>query len=97
MLFNPPFHRGTPADALDQSWRGTDVIERFSGGLGLTLQPAGKALIVLSTDGDWQRTLMELARNGIGVRPAVTRDFGNETMTAYVLTVGGSGDQTLSC
>lgn len=97
VLFNPPFHRGTPADALDQAWRGTDIIERFSAGLRSALDPAGEALIVLSTDGDWQRALTDLAGNGVRTRPVVTRDFGSETLSAYVLTVGGSGDQTPSC
>ena len=96
VLFNPPFHHGTPADALDQAWRGDDVIERFSAGLGSALEPGGEALIVLSTDGDWERTLSVIARNGIKPRPVATRDFGNETLTVYALTVGDSGDQTAS-
>src|SRR5205823_1604642 len=33
ILFNPPFFRGEPRDALDMAWRSVDVLERFAEGL----------------------------------------------------------------
>jgi SAM-dependent methyltransferase len=39
VLFNPPFFRGPPQDALDQAWRSPDVMERFAAGLPGHLTP----------------------------------------------------------
>ncbi len=83
VLFNPPFFRGTPADRLDQAWRATDVMERFTGGLSGAISPTGEALIVLSTDGEWRAMLAALDAGGFAVRPVATRDFGNEILTVY--------------
>ena len=83
VLFNPPFYRGIPVDALDQAWRATDVIERFATGLRQTLRPNGEALVVLSTDGEWQAMLAALEAHGFQTRPVASRDFGNEIVTVY--------------
>ncbi len=83
VLFNPPFFRGTPADRLDLAWRATDVLERFAGGLSGAISPAGEALIVLSTDGEWRAMLWALDAGGFAVRPVATQDFGNEILTVY--------------
>lgn len=83
VLFNPPFYRGQPAGRLDQAWRATDVIERFASGLAPALRPTGEALIVLSTDGEWQAMLAALDTHGFQVQPIASRDFGNEILTVY--------------
>lgn len=83
VLFNPPFYRGTPRDRLDQAWRATDVIERFADGLRPALKPTGEALIVLSTDGEWQAMLAALDAGGFQTRSVTARDFGNEILTVY--------------
>lgn len=83
VIFNPPFYRGAPVDRLDQAWRSTDVIKRFASGLREALRPDGEALVVLSTDGEWQAMLAALDTRGFMTRPVATRDFGNEILTVY--------------
>jgi release factor glutamine methyltransferase len=83
VLFNPPFFRGTPKSAQDQAWRSPDVIERFARGLADHLTPAGRALVVLSTDGEWRSMLGALADAGFSAEPALRKDLGNEVVTVY--------------
>ncbi len=52
VFFNPPYHRGRPKGGIDHAWRGEDVFERFAAGLGDMLWPGGRALLVLSSDGN---------------------------------------------
>lgn len=83
ILFNPPFFRGEPKGLFDMAWRGTDVMERFAAGLPKALTPEGRALVLLSTDGDPGGMLKAFAANGLRVETAVERDYGNEIMTIY--------------
>ena len=83
VLFNPPYYRGVPRDALDHAWRSTDVPERFAAQLSAHLAPGGRALVVLSSDGDPQRFLGSLGRNGLSNRIVASRDFTNEIMHVY--------------
>jgi release factor glutamine methyltransferase len=87
VLFNPPFFRGTPRDALDQAWRSPDAVERFAAGLPEHLTAEGRALIVLSTDGEERRALDAL--HGAGLRTDVVsrQDLGNEVVTVYAATL----------
>ena len=86
VLFNPPFYRGQPRDTLDHAWRSEDILERFAAGLGGHLKPEGRALVVLSTDGEWQAGLAALEANGFSAAPLARRDFGNEIVTVYSVT-----------
>ncbi|HYN23328.1 MAG TPA: methyltransferase [Thermoanaerobaculia bacterium] len=83
VLFNPPFFRGEPKGLFDLAWRATDVMERFAAGLPSVLTESGRALVLLSTDGDSEGMLKALTTHGLQVEPAVRRDFGNEVMTIY--------------
>ena len=83
VLFNPPFFRGEPANALDRAWRSTDVLERFAAGLAAALLPAGEALVVLSTDGDGASLLRGFAERGLAAAVASRHDFGNEVVSVY--------------
>jgi HemK-related putative methylase len=83
VLFNPPFYRGEPKSRFDMAWRSADVFERFAAGLFEVLAPGGRALILLSTDGDAKGMLMALEQNSFRIAPALTRNFGNELMTIY--------------
>lgn len=83
VLFNPPFFRGEPDGLFDLAWRSRDVLERFAAGLPGALAEGGRALILLSTDGDAPGMLQALAAQNLRVEPAVRRDFGNEVMTIY--------------
>jgi release factor glutamine methyltransferase len=83
VLFNPPFFRGEPKDRLDFAWRSTNVLERFAAGLPTALKPGGRALIVLSTDGDSASLLDALAVGGFAVHIRRQCDYGNEVITVY--------------
>lgn len=83
VLFNPPFFRGVPKDALDRAWRSPDVIERFARGLPRRLEPGGRALLVLSTDGEGKAMLDALEGAGLDVAEVARRDLGNEVAKVY--------------
>lgn len=83
ILFNPPFFRGKPKNFFDMAWRGTDVLERFAAGVSAALKPSGRALILLSSDGDAQGMLAALEKERMDVTVAARRDFGSEIMTIY--------------
>lgn len=83
VLFNPPYYRGRPKDMLDVAWRGVDVLERFAAGLPGALGRDGKALIVLSTDGEAADLLRALQENGLTIEAVARRNLGNEIMTVY--------------
>jgi release factor glutamine methyltransferase len=83
VLFNPPYFRGAPKDWLDYAWRGVDVLERFAAGLADALAPEGRALVVLSTDGDAAGLLRALEAHGLRHRAAGRRDLANEVLTIY--------------
>ncbi len=86
VLFNPPFFRGTPRHILDAAWRSEDVPERFAAGLPGHLTPGGRALLLLSTDGDAPAFLTALA--GAGCTAAVVRRHErlNEVLTVFEVT-----------
>ena len=83
VMFNPPFFRGEPKNLFDMSWRSRDVMERFAAGLADILADQGKALILLSTDGDCGALTAALRANGFSLAIAGQRNFGNEIMTVY--------------
>jgi HemK-related putative methylase len=82
ILFNPPYYRGAPRDALDHAWRSTDIPERFAAQLASQLAPGGYALVVLSSDGD-AAFLDHFDRCGLVHRVVAQRDLINELMTIH--------------
>jgi HemK-related putative methylase len=87
LLFNPPYYRGTPRDALDQAWRSPDVLERFASQLPGVLNPGGYALVVLSSDGEQAAFLESFRSNGLTCEIVARRDLPNETLTVYRVQV----------
>jgi len=86
VLFNPPFYRGSPRNALDHAWRSTDIIERFAAGLRDHLTPGGHALVVLSTDGEAAAFLRAFQANRFDIEVVARRDLINEVVTVFRLT-----------
>lgn len=83
ILFNPPYYRGRPRDLSDYAWRSPDAFDRFLLELPAHLAPGGRALVVLSSDGDIAPAL--LSATGLAVRVVRERDLINETLTIYEL------------
>jgi len=83
ILFNPPYYRGSPRDLSDGAWRSPDVFDRFLRELPEYLTPTGRALVVLSSDGDLAGALSD-ARH-LAVRALRQRDLRNEVLTVYDL------------
>jgi HemK-related putative methylase len=83
VLFNPPYYRGVPRNGLDHAWRSTDVPERFASQLGDHLTPNGRALVVLSSDGDRDGFLLALDAHAWQHTAVAERDFINEVMTIH--------------
>lgn len=85
ILFNPPFFRGQPRTRLDLAWRSPDVLERFAAQLGGHLTGSGRAVLILSTAGEWKAALDALKQNGFAARPFSRQDLISEVFTAYLV------------
>jgi release factor glutamine methyltransferase len=85
VLFNPPYYRGAPRDALDGAFRSENTIERFAAGLDSVLTPGGRTLLVLSSDADPRRILTVLADQGFRAETLDARDLINETVYVWRL------------
>jgi release factor glutamine methyltransferase len=85
VLFNPPYYRGAPVSDFDRAWRSPDVVERFANELTNYLQPGGRALVVLSTDGEARSFLASFSSAGLSVTTVAQRRFKNETFSVYAL------------
>jgi methylase of polypeptide subunit release factors len=81
ILFNPPFYHGRPHDLAAAAWTSPDAFERFLQQLPLHLTETGRALVVLSTDGEISGALA--AAEHLSVRPVHARDLTNEILTVY--------------
>jgi HemK-related putative methylase len=85
ILFNPPYYRGRPRDLSDHAWRSTDVFDRFLRELPAHLTPGGRALVVLSSDGDIAAALSSASH--LTARAIRERDLINERLTVYEIRV----------
>ena len=83
VIFNPPFYHGEPRDSNDFAWRSVDAFERFLQELPAHLSENGRALIVLSSDGEISGAL-DRARH-LKIRLVRQRDLLNEILTVYEL------------
>lgn len=83
VLFNPPYFRGQPRDALEAAFRSPDVVERFAAGLAAHLTPAGRALVLLSSDGDLAGGRRAFADQGFHLTVVTERRLPSETLIVY--------------
>ncbi len=81
VLFNPPYYRGEPRNLADYAWRSPDTFDRFLRELPEHLTENGRALVVLSSDGEIAEALRSAKH--LAVRVVRQRDFINETLTVY--------------
>jgi len=85
ILFNPPYFRGRPRNLSDSAWRSLDVFDRFLREVPAHLTPGGRALVVLSSDGDIATALWSATH--LSVRVVRERDLINEKLTVYEIRV----------
>lgn len=81
ILFNPPYYRGTPRDLYDHAWRSPETFDRFLRELPAHLTENGRALVVLSSDGDIANALHTAPH--LTTRVIRQRDLINEILTVY--------------
>ncbi|MGI9147381.1 MAG: HemK2/MTQ2 family protein methyltransferase [Chloroflexota bacterium] len=86
VLFNPPYYRGVPRNPLDHAWRSPDLFERFAASLAIHLTERGRALLVLSSDGEQSSFLAALDCAGFRSTVVAQRDLINETLRVYSVT-----------
>jgi HemK-related putative methylase len=89
VIFNPPFYLGRPDGELDRAWRGEGVFERFTEGLSVALNPGGRALLLLSSDGDGEALLALLSQTDFAITVAAKKDLINEILTIYEVKSSG--------
>jgi methylase of polypeptide subunit release factors len=85
ILFNPPYFRARPRDLPDAAWRSPDVFDRFLRELPFHLTEGGRALVVLSSDGEIAPALG--AAHHLSSHPIRQRDLVNEILTVYEIRV----------
>ena len=86
ILFNPPFYRGRPRSLADAAWRSVDAFDRFLRELPSHLSDNGRALVVLSSDGEIVDALFSAKH--LSYRSIRRRDWVNEILTVYEIRVG---------
>ena len=86
IIFNPPYFRGQPQNDLDRAFRANGVIERFVEQLHHHLTPNGRALILLSSEGDEESFLNLFRQHGYQIEVVAQRSLPTEeTLTLYTL------------
>ena len=83
MLFNPPYYRGVPRDAIDHAWRSPDVIERFADQLADHLTPTAMPCWCCPRTASKRTFLAALDRAGFRSAVVAERDLINETLSVY--------------
>lgn len=82
VLFNPPLYHGQPTTFLEAAWRSEDCLVRFAEQIRNHLEPGGRALVVLSTEGDCEGVLWRLRASGL-----LLEQIGKERWMGDVLVV----------
>lgn len=85
VTFNPPYLRGVPRDSLDLAWRATDTVERFAAALPRHLAAGGRALVLLSSDGDEDAFLAAFRAAGFAAAVHSRANLLSEVVTLYRL------------
>jgi release factor glutamine methyltransferase len=87
VLFNPPYIRGVPLEPFDRAFKSRDVASRFAAGLAHHLTPKGRAILLLSSDGDASQFLDALASRGFAANVLAQRDLRHELVTIYAFSL----------
>ena len=83
VLFNPPYFSGVPQSPLEHAFLGSDVAQRFAGGLRDHLRPGGYALVLLSSNGDAAAFLDAFHAAGFSAEQMAERRLVGETLVIY--------------
>lgn len=86
VCFGPPYFKGPPkGDPLSQAFWSEGLIERFCHALPNHLNPNGRALVHLSTDGDNEGFLQFAHDAGFDISVFARKNYLNEIMSVYEL------------
>lgn len=86
IVCNPPFYRGDAATDFESALFSPDFAERLAAGFERHLDDGGRALVVLSSEGDEAGFLTSFRAAGLGVETALRRDLVSEIVTAFLLS-----------
>jgi release factor glutamine methyltransferase len=89
ILFNPPYFKGTPRNALDRAFRADDVIERFAADLKIHLRPEGWGLLLLSSEAAVIGILQRFEQEGFAHYLLAQRDMVSESVYLFQLQTNG--------
>jgi release factor glutamine methyltransferase len=90
VICNPPFYPGRPETPIETAFFAEDFAERFAADLPAHLAPGGKALVVLSTEGDERGFLDAFSAAQLRFDVVVERDLVSETLRLYAVRSGRS-------
>ena len=85
IVCNPPFYRGDAGTDFDQALVSPDFAERLAAGIDNHLDADGRALVVLSSEGDEAGFLASFQDAGLAVETALHRDLVSEIVTVHRL------------
>jgi release factor glutamine methyltransferase len=85
IVCNPPFYRGDAGTEFERALLSPDFAERLTDGLVNHLNDGGRALVVVSSDGDEAGFLAAFRDAGLEVKNAFRKDLVSEVVTAYRL------------
>lgn len=83
VLFHPPYFPGKQVTAAAAAWHYGDLPERFAAGLGTSLMPGGRALLLLSTNGECAAYLKALEAAGFALAVVLEKDLCVELAVIY--------------
>lgn len=85
VLCNPPYYPGAPRDDDERPFRAGDFARRFADGLARHLAAGGRALVILSSDGDEAGFNAAFAAAGLARNEVLRRNLVTETVTVLRL------------
>ena len=83
VLFNPPYFDGEPRNWAESAWRASGLRERFVAQRRDHLTTRGYVLLVLSSHGESELWLKDLAASGFSIERLLRRTFPEEALEGF--------------
>jgi HemK-related putative methylase len=86
ITFNPPYLRGEPRSTLETAFRSNDVIPRFLSQVAWHLKPMGTAIVLLSSDSDYEAYHRAVEENSLTDREILRKNVLGEVLSARLIS-----------